>query len=59
VNLPVLRTNHFIRKAKKYIGRNPEMAEVIARTIKVLALNPHDPKLKTHKLKGKWRTIGQ
>lgn len=52
MSLKVLRTNRFVRQAKKYIRRNPEAAESISRTIMLLSANPDDPKIKTHKLKG-------
>lgn len=48
----LLRAPTFIRKAKKFIKKQPELANNIKETIILLSLDPFHPQLKTHKLKG-------
>jgi addiction module RelE/StbE family toxin len=42
----------FSRKLKRLLRQNPQMKAQIEQTLEQLAIDPFDPKLKTHKLKG-------
>lgn len=53
MSIEVFESSGFIRSAKKIVRRNPKLAVEIVTTIELLADNPFDPKLNTHKLKGK------
>ncbi|MBI5475614.1 MAG: type II toxin-antitoxin system mRNA interferase toxin, RelE/StbE family [Ignavibacteriales bacterium] len=48
----LIRSNSFIRAAKKYIRRQMYKADEIKSTLELLSENAFDPRLKTHKLKG-------
>jgi len=48
----LLRTNAFVRTAKRMIKRHPDLADDIAGTLHRLEADPHQPSLKTHKLTG-------
>ncbi|MBI5325798.1 MAG: type II toxin-antitoxin system YafQ family toxin [Ignavibacteriae bacterium] len=48
----LLKTNAFIKSAKDFISSHPEKGEIINNTLNSLSENLHEPKLKTHKLKG-------
>jgi mRNA interferase YafQ len=52
VNFVLLRSNAFIRNAKKIIKKQPELAANIQATLELLGLDPFEPSLRTHKLKG-------
>ncbi|BAU11204.1 hypothetical protein LEP3755_16970 [Leptolyngbya sp. NIES-3755] len=42
----------FSRKLKRLLRQNPQMKTQIEQTLEQLAIDPFDPKLGTHKLKG-------
>jgi mRNA-degrading endonuclease YafQ of YafQ-DinJ toxin-antitoxin module len=52
VKFVLLRSTPFIRSAKKILKKQPELAINIQQTLELLCINPFDPQLKTHKLKG-------
>ena len=43
----------FIRAHKRVIQRHPELQAEIEKALRLLADDPFDPRLRTHKLKGK------
>jgi mRNA-degrading endonuclease YafQ of YafQ-DinJ toxin-antitoxin module len=42
----------FVRAAKRFVKKNPSAADTIRSTLKLLAEDAFDPRLRTHKLKG-------
>jgi len=46
-------TPTFERKLKKFLKKHPELEKEIEEKLNLLIKNPHNPSLKTHKLKGK------
>jgi mRNA-degrading endonuclease YafQ of YafQ-DinJ toxin-antitoxin module len=52
LNRTLLRTDPFIRAAKRYIKKHPEKADKIQQALEQLAKDAFHPTLKTHKLKG-------
>lgn len=48
----LVRTNGFIRAAKRYVKKNPQIADNVEATLSALELDAFNPQLKTHKLKG-------
>ena len=48
----LLKSKAFIRSAKKYIKKSPNMIEDIKETLELLSEDAFHPSLKTHKLKG-------
>jgi len=49
----IVYTESYIKKAKKFAARHPELIKQYEKTLKLLELNPYHPSLKLHKLKGK------
>lgn len=48
----ILRSNAFIRNARKIVKKQPELARNILNTLELLCEDPFQPRLRTHKLKG-------
>lgn len=48
----VLRSDAFIRAAKRYTKKHPDAAEELRATLELLEEDAYHPSLKTHKLKG-------
>ena len=49
----IIYTESYIKRAKKFIKKHPEMLKQYGKTLKLLELNPLHPSLRLHKLKGK------
>jgi len=49
----LLRSNAFIRSARRITKKNPKLAEEIRAALELLAEDAFHPLLRTHKLKGK------
>lgn len=49
----LLRSTSFVRAAKRWVKKRPELAEVLCSTLQDLSADAFQPQLKTHKLKGK------
>jgi addiction module RelE/StbE family toxin len=52
VNRELIRSTAFIRAARKYFKKNPHSATDLDDTLRLLADDAFDSRLKTHKLKG-------
>lgn len=48
----LLRSNAFVRAARRYIKRHPQAAEDLRATLSLLTDDVFDSRLKTHKLTG-------
>jgi addiction module RelE/StbE family toxin len=49
----LLRSKAFLRSAKQFVKGDRKRAEKITETLRLLAEEPWQPSLRTHKLKGK------
>ena len=49
----ILRSGAFVRSARRFVKRHPESAKDIQDALTLLAEDAFDPRLRTHKLKGK------
>jgi addiction module RelE/StbE family toxin len=49
----LLRSKAFVRSAKQFVKGDRKRAEKITETLRLLAKDPWQPSLRTHKLKGK------
>jgi mRNA-degrading endonuclease YafQ of YafQ-DinJ toxin-antitoxin module len=49
----LLPSKAFVRTARRFTGKHPEVASEIKLTLELLAEDAFHPQLKTHKLKGK------
>ena len=52
MNFVLLRSNIFIRNARKIVKKKPFLAQNIRETLDLLCVDPFQPRLRTHKLKG-------
>jgi mRNA interferase YafQ len=52
VNRILLRSNAFVRAAKRIVKRQPQLATDILATFELLSTDAFHPLLRTHKLKG-------
>lgn len=43
----------YIRRAKSFVGKHPEIIKQYEKTLRMLELNPFHPSLRLHRLKGK------
>jgi mRNA interferase YafQ len=51
----LLRSNTFVRAARKTLKKHPELAPNIQNTLELLSAEPFHPRLRTHKLKGEFQ----
>ncbi len=49
----IIYTESFVRRAKKFISKHPEILPQYEKTLKLLELNPAHPSLRLHRLKGR------
>ena len=49
----IIYTDSYIKKAKKFAKKHPELLSQYEKTLKLLELNPFHPSLRLHKLTGK------
>ena len=52
MNFVLLRSNVFIKNARKIVKKQPALAQNIQETLALLSVDPFQPRLRTHKLKG-------
>ncbi|HPI20887.1 MAG TPA: type II toxin-antitoxin system mRNA interferase toxin, RelE/StbE family [Candidatus Kapabacteria bacterium] len=45
-------SKRFIKAVKKLAKRQPDLVDKIESTLEILEINPYEPSLRTHKLKG-------
>jgi len=48
----IITSRSFVRDAKRFLKRNPQVAESVRTTLSLLEADAFQPQLKTHKLKG-------
>ena len=53
----ILYTDSYLKKAKKFFQKYPELLPQYAKNLKLLELNPFHPSLRLHELKGKLKGI--
>jgi len=49
----IIYTDSYIKRAKKFIKKHPELTSQYEKTLKLLELNPNHPSLRLHRLHGK------
>ncbi len=49
----IIYPESYIRRARKFIKRHPELIGQYRKTLELLEINPHHPSLRLHPLKGK------
>lgn len=53
----IIFTESYIKRAKKFIKKHPEIINQYAKTLKLLEINPFHPSLRLHKLKGRFSDL--
>lgn len=49
----ILYTDSYLKRAKKFIKKHPDLVSQYEKTLKLLEINPYHPSLRLHKLRGK------
>jgi len=49
----IIYTDSYVKRAKKFIKKHPELISQYEKTLKLIELNPSHPSLRLHKLQGK------
>ena len=49
----ILYTDSYLKRARKFIKKHPELVSQYEKTVKLLEINPNHPSLRLHKLRGK------
>lgn len=55
--IKLVKTSYFTKSAKRLLNDNPQLALKLRATLEILEINPFNPTLKTHKLKGKLKGL--
>ena len=53
----LIYTDRYIKKAKRFVKKHPELLTQYEKTLKILEINPHHPSLRLHPLKGKLKDL--
>jgi mRNA-degrading endonuclease YafQ of YafQ-DinJ toxin-antitoxin module len=49
----ILYTDSYLKRARKFIKKHPDLISQYEKTLKILEINPYHPSLRLHKLRGK------
>lgn len=49
----IIYTESYIKRARKFIKKHPDLLSQYEKTLKLLEINPEHPSLRLHKLRGK------
>jgi addiction module RelE/StbE family toxin len=49
----ILYTESYLKRAKRFIKKHPELVSQYEKTLELLEINPYHPSLRLHKLTGK------
>ena len=49
----ILYTDSYLKRARKFIKKHPDLISQYEKTLKILEINPFHPSLRLHKLQGK------
>ena len=53
MNYQLIYTNSYIKKAKNFFKKHPELIKQYQKTLELLEINPNHPSLRLHKLQGR------
>ncbi len=48
----LIYTDSYVKRARKFIKKHPELLSQYKKTLKILEINPQHPSLRLHQLKG-------
>ena len=49
----ILYTDSYLKRARKFIKKHPDLISQYEKTLKILEINPFHPSLRLHKLQGR------
>lgn len=49
----ILYSEAYVKRAKKFLSKHPDLAKVYQKTLLLLEQNPHHPSLRLHALQGR------
>jgi len=49
----ILYTDSYLKRARKFIKKHPDLISHYEKTLKILEINPFHPSLRLHKMQGK------
>lgn len=49
----ILYTDSYLKRARKFIKKHPDLLSQYEKTLKLMEINPYHPSLRLHKLRGK------
>jgi mRNA-degrading endonuclease YafQ of YafQ-DinJ toxin-antitoxin module len=49
----IIYPESYIRRARKFLARHPDLVRQYKKTLQLLEINPHHPSLRLHPLKGR------
>jgi len=53
----LLYPDSYLKRAKKFLRKHPDMQKQYQKTLELLELDPHHPSLRLHNLTGKLKTL--
>ena len=53
----LIYTNGYIKRAKRFVKKHPDLILQYEKTLKILEVNPYHPSLKLHKLTGNLKNL--
>lgn len=57
MNFKLIYTNSYIKRAKQFLKKHPELTGQYEKSLKLLEINPQHPTLRLHQLKGKLKEL--
>jgi mRNA-degrading endonuclease YafQ of YafQ-DinJ toxin-antitoxin module len=57
MNFKLIYTESYIKRAKRFLKKHPEIVGQYEKTLKLLEIKPHHPSLRLHQLKGKLKDL--
>ena len=57
MNYTLKYTHSYLKRAKKFIKKHPELVEQYRTTLRLLEANPHHPSLRLHQLQGRLKDL--
>lgn len=57
MNYSLIYTDSYIKRARKFFKKHPDLASQYEKTLKILEINPQHPSLRLHQLKGRLNNL--
>lgn len=57
MNYSLIYTDSYIKRARKFLKKHPDLASQYEKTLKILEINPQHPSLRLHQLTGRLNNL--